>query len=306
MTSIVFPGQGSQYTSMAIDFNENFKIAKEVFEEVESSTNTNIRKIITENPNNKLNQTNFTQISIFAASIAIYKTLINEVGLDNINPEIVLGHSLGEYSALTSIDVLSISDAAKLIKIRGDLMNSAIEPNISGMAAIIGKNSDFIEGIIEKHNLSLEIANDNSPKQIVVSGLIKDIKEAEKIFISEGVKRYIKLNVSAAFHSKFMLESQKKLNFEIDKVVFLSSKSKIISIYNALINKDINDIVNSLKKQMANRVMWTDSIKQLETTNVFKVIEIGPGNVLSGLISRISNKFDIKTINKIEDLKKFS
>ena len=306
MSAIVFPGQGSQYKEMAMDFNDNFNIAKNIFQEIEDSTKINIRKIIHENQDDKLNQTNFTQLAIFSASTVIYKTLIDQIGLDIINPKIVLGHSLGEYSALVANNFLNLFEASKLIKIRGELMNSAIEPNLSGMAAIIGKNANFVEALIKKNNLNIEIANDNSPIQIVVSGLIDDINSSEKVFTSNGAKRYLKLNVSSAFHSKLMKDAQSKLSSEIDKLSFSLINIPIISNFDSSINYNQKEIVYSLKNQMANRVKWTQSIKALEETDTSMIIEIGPGKVLSGLISRISSKFDIKSIDKIQDLDKFN
>ena len=305
MSAIIFPGQGSQYTNMAMDFNENFKISKEIFDKIEDCISLDIRNIITKNENNILNQTNITQIAIFSASLVIYNTLIEIIGIEKIKPEIVLGHSLGEYTALVANKMLNISDASKLIKIRGNLMNSAIKPNTSGMAAIIGKDSNFVDTIIKKNNLKLQVANDNSPMQVVISGMLNNIDSAEKIFKLEGVKKYIKLNVSAAFHSNIMHEAQIKLNQEIDKISFLSADIPIISNYDASINLNYKIIINSLKNQMANKVKWTESIKKLEETEVKDIIEIGPGKVLSGLISRITKKFNIISIEKIKDLEKF-
>ena len=161
MTAIVFPGQGSQYLNMSMDFNDTFDVAKKVFQEIEDSTQINIRKIIAENPSDNLNQTKYTQISIFSASMAIYKSLLNEVGNEIIKPNIFLGHSLGEYSALAAGNFINIADASSLIKKRGELMHSSIKPNVSGMAAIIGKNAVFIDDLIKKNNLKLVIANDN-------------------------------------------------------------------------------------------------------------------------------------------------
>ena len=305
MTAIVFPGQGSQYLNMSMDFNDNFDVARKVFQEIEDSTQINIRKIIAENPSDNLNQTKYTQISIFSASMAIYKSLLNKVGNEIIKPNIFLGHSLGEYTALAAGNFLNIADASKLIKKRGDLMHSSIKPNVSGMAAIIGKNADFIDDLIKKNNLKLVIANDNSPMQVVVSGLIEDIISSEQIFLKNGVKRYVKLNVSAAFHSDFMNDAQRELINVIDKINFKNSNLPIISNYDSKINSNIESIIYALKNQMANRVRWTDSIIKLEETDTTQIIEIGPGKVLSGLITRITKKFDIKSIDKIEDLKKF-
>ncbi|MDC0193214.1 ACP S-malonyltransferase [Pelagibacteraceae bacterium] len=306
MTAIIFPGQGSQYLNMSMDFNENFDVSRRVFQEIEDSTQINIRKIITENPLDILNQTNYTQISIFSASMVIYKTLLSEFGNEIIKPKIFLGHSLGEYSALVAGNLISIKDASILIKKRGELMHSSIEPNISGMAAIIGKNADFIDDVINKNNLKIVIANDNSPMQVVVSGLIEDITSSEQVFSENGVKRYVKLNVSAAFHSNFMNDAQSKLINEINKIHFNNTNFPIISNYDSAINSQKDSIIYALKNQMANRVKWTDSIKKLEETDITKIIEIGPGKVLSGLITRITKKFDIKSIDKIQDLKKFN
>jgi [acyl-carrier-protein] S-malonyltransferase len=305
MTAIIFPGQGSQYLNMSMDFNENFDVARKVFQEIEDSTQINIRKIISENPLDKLNQTNYTQISIFSASMAIYQSLLNVFGNEIIKPKILLGHSLGEYSALVAGNLINITDASILIKKRGELMHSCIEPNVSGMAAIIGKNADFIDDVIKKNNLKMVIANDNSPMQVVVSGLFEDIVSSEQVFSENGVKRYVKLNVSAAFHSNLMNDAQRELINEIDKINFKNSNLPIISNYDSAINSNIGSIKYALKNQMANRVRWTDSIKKLEETDTKQIIEIGPGKVLSGLIARITKKFDIKSIDKIEDLKKF-
>ena len=305
MTAIIFPGQGSQYVNMSMDFNDNFDVARKVFQEIEDSTQINIRKIIAENPSDNLNQTKYTQISIFSASMAIYKSLLNEVGNEIIKPNFFLGHSLGEYSALAAGNFINIADASILIKKRGELMHSSIKPNISGMAAIIGKNADFIDDLIKKNNLKLVIANDNSPMQVVVSGLIEDIISSERLFSENGVKRYVKLNVSAAFHSNFMNDAQRELINVIDKINFKNSNLPIISNYDSKINSNIESIIFALKNQMANRVRWTESIIKLEETDTTQIIEIGPGKVLSGLIARITKKFDIKSIDKIEDLKKF-
>jgi [acyl-carrier-protein] S-malonyltransferase len=305
MTAIIFPGQGSQYLNMSMDFNENFDVASKVFQEIEDNTQINVRKIISENPLGDLNKTNYTQISIFSASMAIYKSLLSEFGDSVIRPKFCLGHSLGEYSALVASNLINIADASVLIKKRGELMHFSIEPNISGMAAIIGKNADFIDDVIKKNNLKVVIANDNSPMQVVVSGLMEDITSSEQVFSENGAKRYVKLNVSAAFHSNLMNDAQLELINEINKINFKNCNIPIISNYDSTINSNTELIINALKNQMSNRVRWTDSIKKLEETETTQIIEIGPGKVLSGLISRITKKFDIISIDKIEDLKKF-
>ena len=302
MTSIIFPGQGSQFLGMTKDFFDNFKIAQDTITEIEDATSISIKKIIFGNADNLLNITNFTQISIFAASMSIYQTLEKNFGFSNLNINNMLGHSLGEYSALAAAKSLTISQASSLLKIRGELMNSAIAPNTTKMAALIGLNCDDITRIIKNNNVNVEIANDNSPLQIVISGSNHDIENSEQIFLSNGIKKFVKLNVSAAFHSKFMIEAQNKLSCEIDKINFVDPSCAIVSNFDASINKSINKIIENLKLQMSNRVRWTESIKNIEEKGESQIIEIGPGKVLSGLIKRITNKFDIISINTIQDL----
>ena len=148
MTTLVFPGQGSQYVGMSRDFYENFNIVKDTFNLVEEFSNINIKDIVFENQSDLLNITKYTQLAIFCTSISIYQVLKNEVDLSNLNIQFMLGHSLGEYTALTASDSLSIEDCIKLLKIRGELMNNASEVGESGMAAIIGLNCDSVEKII--------------------------------------------------------------------------------------------------------------------------------------------------------------
>ena len=303
MTSVVFPGQGSQTKGMVKDFYDNFKIAELIFEEIEDYTKIDLKNIIFDNLDDKLNLTQFTQISIFAASYTIFKVFFSETNIDNDDINVMLGHSLGEYTALACCDRISLKDCSLILKKRGELMNNAVTPNETGMAALIGKKSDSIQNIIDNYSLNLEIANDNSNIQIVISGNIDEIKKSEKIFLNNGVKKFVILNVSAAFHSKYMLKAQEELSNDIENLIFKNNKIKIISNYDAKIHSENKLIKINLQNQMANRVNWTQSIKNLENTGENKIIEIGPNKILSGLIKRISNNFDIISINNISDIK---
>ena len=303
MTSIVFPGQGSQTTGMVRDFYDNFKTAKLIFEEIEDYTNIDLKNIIFENSDDKLNLTQFTQISIFAASYTIFKVFCSESNIDTSKINVMLGHSLGEYTALACSDRISLKDCSLILKKRGELMNDAVTPNETGMAALIGKESISIQNIIDNHNLNLEIANDNSNIQIVISGNIDEIKKSEKIFLNNGVKKFVILNVSAAFHSKYMLKAQEELSNDIENLIFKDNNIKIISNYDANVHSENRIIKINLQNQMANKVNWTQSIKKLEDIGENKIIEIGPNKILSGLIKRISNNFDIVSINNISDVK---
>ena len=303
MTSIVFPGQGSQTIGMARDFYDNFKLAKLIFEEIEDYTKIDLKKIIFENYEDRLNLTQFTQISIFTASYSIYKVYCSEMNINNSDFNVMMGHSLGEYTALACSDKINIKDSSLILKKRGELMNDAIAPNETGMAALIGKDSGVIQNIIDKNKLKLEIANDNSNIQIVISGRINEIRKSEDIFLKNGIKKFVLLNVSDAFHSKYMSKAQEELSKDIENLKLKENNIKIISNYDADIHNDNLNIKINLQNQMANKVNWTQSIKKLESIGENKIIEIGPNKVLSGLIKRISNNFDIISINKISDIK---
>ena len=303
MTAIVFPGQGSQFIGMSKDFFDNFEIARLTFEEIEDYVQIDLKSIIFDGKEDLINITKFTQLSIFTASLVIFRSLQNEMNLNEDTINVVLGHSLGEYTALACSNKLNLKDCSLILKKRGELMNNAVKPNKSGMAALIGKDSNYIQQIIEQNNINLEIANDNSPIQVVVSGDIEDIKKNKEIFLQNEIKKYVLLNVSSAFHSKYMNEAQNILSKEIDNLNFKSNNISLISNFTAEISNSNNEIISSLKNQMANTVRWTESIKKLEEIGETNIIEIGPNKVLSGLIKRISNKFDIKSINTILDIK---
>jgi len=302
MTAILFPGQGSQFIGMSKDFYKNFFNSKLVFEEVEDSTSIDVKKIMFDDPLNQLNLTNYTQLCVFTASFSIFRVIKTEFDLKKMNVNTMLGHSLGEYSALASSNKITLSDCAKLLKLRGDIMHRAINPNESGMAALIGLECNLIQNIIEEENLDVQIANDNSPIQVVVSGMINNINKSRDIFLKKGVKKFVKLNVSAAFHSNLMLEAQNIMKKYIVETKFLDSDISIISNYSSKISNSSKTIKESLINQMANKVRWKESINELEINNEKKLIEIGPGKVLSGLVKRITSSFDITSIDQLKDL----
>tara|TARA_B100001123_G_C15272499_1_gene1010859 strand:- start:52 stop:984 length:933 start_codon:yes stop_codon:yes gene_type:complete len=303
MTTIIFPGQGSQYLGMAKDFYNNFEVARNVFESVEDSTNIRVKKIIFENKENLLDITKYTQICIYTASMAIFE-VFNEIFNNNsfFNVNFVLGHSLGEYSALTASKFIILQDCAKILKIRGELMQKAFPENMSGMVALIGLDCISVEKIIKDNSLDIEIANDNSKMQVVISGKIENLKNSEKIFLNSGVRNFIYLNVSAAFHSNIMKNAQEKMKNSLLKIKFSDPIYSVISNFSASDSKDKVTIFENLTKQMSNRVKWYDSIKLLESKNEKNIIEIGPGKILTGLIKRISKNFNCYNINELKDI----
>ena len=304
MTTLVFPGQGSQFIGMSQDFYDNFNSAREIFNKVEKATNINIKDIIFENKGNFLNITKYTQLSIFTASMSIFEVFKDLFRKNDFFLDInyVLGHSLGEYSALVASRVISLEDCSKLLKIRGELMQEAYPENKSGMAAVFGLNCKDLEILIKNFALKIEVANDNAPGQVVVSGITEDINKAEKVLIKNGAKKFVYLNVSAAFHSRLMKTAEEKMKNHLSSVNFENSFYTIVSNFSARATTDKNVIFDNLSRQMSSRVKWTESIKLLENLGERNIIEIGPGKVLTGLIKRISSKFSIHNFNNINDI----
>ena len=305
MTNIVFPGQGSQFVGMGRDFYQEFQEVRDIFSLVEDTTEIKIKDIIFNNFNNLIDITQFTQLAIFTTSISIYNVLIKEASKKKLNIKTILGHSLGEYTALVASNVLSLKTCSKLLKLRGELMQNAYKENLSGMCAIIGKNCEDIENIILDNNLSINVANDNSPLQVVVSGTKENLFKAEPIFIDNGVKKYIHLNVSAAFHSPLMIDAEEKMKNQLNLLDFKNPLYDIVSNYSGQKSNDISVIYANLINQISNKVKWVDSIKCLESEDKNDYIEIGPGKILSGLIKRISKKSKITNINSVDDLNKY-
>ena len=300
MTAIVFPGQGSQITGMGKDFYDSFQEVKDTFGLLSELTKINLEDIIFNNPSNLLDETKYTQISIFTVSLSLYKIL--KLLNNNLDINYMLGHSLGEYSALCAAKIISIEDCAYLLKNRGELMQKAFEPNQSGMAAIIGIDCLKAENIIYDNKLNVQIANDNSPIQIVISGKKEDLLYSENFFKKSGALKFILLNVSAAFHSNLMKTAEEKMLTYLKKIKFNSSNINIISNYSAESSNNISIISQNLFKQMSSKVRWVESIKTLENLKEDTIIEIGPGKVLSGLIKRINKKFKLINFNSINDI----
>ena len=198
MTALVFPGQGSQYVGMTKDFHDEFAIARETFDLIENTTKINIRDIIFKNETGLLNVTQYTQLAIFSSSMTIFKVLKKEIYNDELSINYSLGHSLGEYSALVASNAITLEDCSILLKIRGELMQNSFEENMSGMAAIIGLDCLKVEKIISDNKLKVQVANDNSPLQVVISGVKQDLSYAESNYYEQ---RGNKICLSKCFSS---------------------------------------------------------------------------------------------------------
>ena len=306
--AFIFPGQGSQVVGMGLELYKNHFKAKEVFDAVDEALNQNLSKIIFYGDEEQLKLTSNTQPALMAVSIAMVKVLENELGKKLTEfTEIVLGHSLGEYTSLCSIDSLDISSASKLLRIRGDAMQSSVKNVETRMVAVIGLELEIIEDLLRKlereKEFLCEIANDNCPGQIILSGFKKSIDEFSEILKSSGARSIIDLQVSAPFHCSLMKPAADVM-FEAFKNVRIERPIiKFINNVSAEFIDEPDEIKKKLIEQVYKRVRWRESIIRVSKSEIDKIIEIGSGKVLTGLNKRMKiNKefFNMSTISDIE------
>ena len=304
MFSVIFPGQGSQLVGMGKEFYDKYDFVKKLFKEADEILQSPLSKLILEGPKEELDLTVNTQPAIFLISYSIFKIVKNEFNIDLSKAKYFAGHSLGEYSALCSAGYLNFEDTIKILKIRGDAMQNAVPKGEGGMVAVLGSTVEVIEKIIKDNEkeFHIQIANDNSEGQLVLSGKINDIEKLIEILKSNSIKN-IKLPVSAPFHCSLMNKASNVMNLEIMKLNFQQSSIKLISNVTAKEIVDINELKELLIKQIENRVRWRESVINMINNGVNQFIEIGPGKVLSGLVKRINKEVKINAINNESDIK---
>ena len=304
MFSVIFPGQGSQMIGMGKDFFDKYDLVKNLFKEADDVLGFSISKIILEGPKEKLDLTINTQPAIFLISYSIFNVIKKEFGINLNQAKYFAGHSLGEYSALSSAGHLNFSDTIKLLRIRGEAMQNAVPNGEGGMVAILGSTVEIIESILEenKNNFSAQIANDNSVGQIVLSGRNTDLQKLINELKLKGIKN-IKLPVSAPFHCNLMSKATEIMKIEIEKLNFKDSQNKLISNVTADEISTKEELKELLIKQIENRVRWREIILNMINKGVNHFIEIGPGKVLSGLVKRIDKSVKINSINNEIDIK---
>ena len=304
MFSVIFPGQGSQIVGMGKDFYEKFELVKTLFKQADEILGYNLSKIILNGPKDELDLTSNTQPAIFLVSFSIFNVIKKEFNIDLNKAKYFAGHSVGEYSALSSAGFLNFSDTIKLLRIRGDAMQNAIPKGEGGMIAILGTKVSMIEKILKENenNFTAQIANDNCDGQIVLSGKNLDLNNLVTILKSNNIKN-IKLPVSGPFHSNLMSKATDIMKKEIEIADFHDSKNILISNVTADEISDVKEIKKLLVDQIENRVRWRESILNMIDKGVDHFIEIGPGKVLSGLVKRINKNIKINTINNEIDIK---
>lgn len=290
MRAFVFPGQGSQYVGMGLDLSETFPEAKHVFEEIDDTLEQNLSKIMFEGPEEELILTENTQPALMAVSIAITE-IIKKRGF--IISGVMAGHSLGEYSALTAANSLTLKDAALTLKIRGKAMQSSVPKNRGSMAAILGLNYDQILEIIISNNLqdTVFIANDNADGQVVLSGLKENIENSLHIFKEHGARKAMQLAVSAPFHCPLMRPAQEIMEKSLSSIKVQKPDVPVISNVTVDISEDENQIKNNLVNQVTEMVRWRETMTKFVDMGVEELYEIGSGSVLSNLAKRSCPSF---------------
>ena len=304
MFSVIFPGQGSQIVGMGKDFFEKYNLVKELFKEADETLGISLSKIIMEGPKEELDLTINTQPAIFLISYSIFQVVKKEFNIDLNQAKYFAGHSLGEYSALSSANYLNFSDTIKLLRIRGDAMQNVVPKGEGGMLAVLGSTVEIIEDILKENqnNFLAQIANDNSQGQIVLSGKNTDLVKLIEVLKSKNIKN-IKLPVSAPFHCQLMNKATDVMKKEIEKANFQDSKNILISNVTADEISNKEELKKLLIDQIENRVRWRESVINMIENQINHFIEIVPGKVLSGLIKRINRNVKIDTINNYQDIK---
>ena len=304
MFSVIFPGQGSQSVGMAKNLYNNYRFIKELFDKADEILGFYLSKIILEGPKEELDQTENTQPAIFLVSYSIFEMIKRETELDLRKAKYFAGHSLGEYTALTASGSLGFDQTIRLLKIRGNAMQSALPKGEGGMLAVLGTEIKNISDLLQENEKKYEcfIANDNSNGQVVLSGKNKDLGLLVEDLKKKSIKN-IKLSVSAPFHCKLMSSATEIMRKEISNTEFKNPNNVIISNVTGKETNNSNQIKDLLIEQIESPVRWRESIVYMINKEVRKFIEIGPGKVLSGLIKRIDKSVNLISVNEIEDVK---
>jgi len=303
MRAVLFPGQGSQYIGMGLDFYKKYDSVKKNFKEVDDKLGFSLSKLILDGPESELRLTKNTQPAIMTVGVSIFKVLNEKYNFNLNNAKFFAGHSLGEYTALVCAGSLTLENAAYLLNERGKAMQDAVPPDKGSMIAILGTSIEEVEkeiSLLPKDGIC-EIANDNSNNQVVVSGTKEKINILNEN-LKKKKKRSILLPVSAPFHCSLMKTAAENMKNKIENTNFLQPKPKIISNVTAKEEGDVNKIKPLLIDQITSRVRWRESINYMIKEGVVNFLEIGPGKVLSGLVKKINTNVKISNINSLEDI----
>ncbi|WP_292942698.1 ACP S-malonyltransferase [Olleya sp. UBA1516] len=285
MKAYIFPGQGAQFTGMGLDLYENSPEAQHLFEDANAILGFNITDVMFEGTADQLKETKVTQPAIFLHSVILAKTLG-----DSFKPEMVAGHSLGEFSALVAAGALSFEDGLKLVSQRAQAMQKACELQPSTMAAVLGLEDKVVEDVCAQIDGVVVAANYNCPGQLVISGEVSAVERACEALKEAGAKRALMLPVGGAFHSPMMEPAREELAAAIENTTFSKPNCPIYQNVTATAITDENEIKANLISQLTAPVRWTQSVQQMIKDGATLFTEVGPGKVLQGLVKKIDRE----------------
>jgi len=303
-TAFVFPGQGSQYAGMGKDVAEKYPAARRVFDEIDAALGFPISRLCFEGPEEELKLTENTQPAILAVSSALHAVLEEKAAARR---DLVAGHSLGEYSAIVSVGGLTPAEAAKIVRMRGRFMQEAVPVGTGGMAALIGPSVEDARAICEEaaQGEVLSVANINAPGQIVIAGTRSAVDRAIAVAKTRGVRRALPLPVSAPFHCKLMEPAAERLRPLLDEAHFKNLWVSLVSNVDASPIGTATAVRNALLRQVASPVRWVESVQKMISMGVRRFVEVGPGNVLTGLIKRIDSSVELINVSDVATLEAF-
>jgi [acyl-carrier-protein] S-malonyltransferase len=307
--AFLFPGQGSQKVGMGKDLADAFAPARHVFQEVDDALSQKLSRLTWEGPDADLTLTENAQPAIMALSMAILRILEKEMGLDVArHAHLVTGHSLGEYSALAAAGAFSLADTARLLKTRGQAMQSAVPVGEGGMTALIGADIEQAEAVAKEAAEAggvCVVANDNAPGQVVISGTMDALARAGEIAKARGIKRAMPLAVSAPFHSPLMQPAADRMAEELAKVTIRPLAVPVLANVTAKEANSPDHVRRLLVEQVTSRVRWRESILALKGLGVDTSVEFGGNKVLTGMVKRIEPGLNMITLDTPTDLENF-
>ena len=310
MRAFVFPGQGSQKIGMGKDLAESFPSAKAVFDEVDEALGENFSALVFDGSDDELKLTENTQPALMAVSLAAVRALEAEFGIAlKDHGGFVAGHSLGEYSALAAVGALSIADTAKLLRMRGKAMQSAVPVGEGAMAAVLGLSMEQVEAVLAQADASLgvaEVANDNANGQVVISGSAAAIAAAGEAMKAAGAKRAVPLPVSAPFHCSLMQPAADAMAQALAGATITAPALPVVANVLAASYDDPAQTADLLVQQVTGRVRWRESVEWMAANGVTELVELGAGAVLGGLTKRIVSDVAAQSVGTADGLKAFA